>query len=184
MLRTKAARDFLILFNSWYYSFSPHLADYITTHVALRAPAMSMLYPLIAALALSSTVYASLLPYPEIATLLSGLLASFLIGSFYLGLPLFIIKRKLKVSLKLSMWISVLVIIAGLLGFLVALKTDSSSLLMIATSMMLLFTVWSSAAFTSALISRLNFLKIVLTANHNPIHCAIRKKLHVNDQYP
>ena len=54
------------------------------------------LYPLIAFLYVTSRLYNELSTYPEGATVLSGMVACFLIGSLYVGLPLGIMTRRRK----------------------------------------------------------------------------------------
>jgi len=53
-----------------------------------------MLYPLVGILDLTSNLYNATSTYPEVAILLSGLLASCLIGAFYLGLPLSLLRTR------------------------------------------------------------------------------------------
>jgi hypothetical protein len=55
-----------------------------------------VLYPLVGILALSSGTFTLTKRNPEVAVVLSGLEASFLIGSFYLGLPVGFLRAKMK----------------------------------------------------------------------------------------
>jgi hypothetical protein len=96
IMSTQAGRQFMIVFNAWYYSFSPGIAIHISTHPAERAVLKGVLYPLIGILALSSATFSVLHGEPEIAVLVSGLVASFLIGAFYIGVPLGALRFKVR----------------------------------------------------------------------------------------
>lgn len=86
----------MVAFNAWYYSFSPYVAGYLSTHWVERTIMKGILYPLIGMLYLTSNLYSTTAAYPELAALLSGLLASSLIGAFYLGLPLTLLRARVR----------------------------------------------------------------------------------------
>jgi streptogramin lyase len=153
ILKSKLGNSFLLIFNSWYYSFSPYVANYIATHPYSRTVMKSVLDPLLAAIALSSYAYATLSFFPECAVLASGMLASFLIGSIYLGLPLYLVKRTLRISFRMSIRISAFSTFAGLTGLLYGLWSDSSDILMIASSMAVISVIWISGTLTAHLLS-------------------------------
>ena len=88
VLRTFAGSNFMSVFNSWYYSFSPTVAQYETAHPVARDIARVMLSPLIWILQLSSLTYATLAVQPEIGIVVAGMLVSSLIGLVYLALPM------------------------------------------------------------------------------------------------
>ena len=96
ILKTAAGSGFMVAFNAWYYSFSPTVAGYLYTHPAERMIMKGVLYPLIGILKLSSLTFSATSAFPELAALLSGLVASSLIGAFYLGLPLSLIRAKVR----------------------------------------------------------------------------------------
>lgn len=96
ILRTAAGSGFMVAFNSWYYSFSPSVAGYLYTHSAERTVMKFVLYPLIGILKVSSMAFSVAGGFPELAALLSGLVASSLIGAFYLGLPLSLVRAKVR----------------------------------------------------------------------------------------
>ena len=87
ILHTFAGSNFMYAFNSWYYSFSPTVADYIATHESSRTVMKFILYPLIGVLHISSASYSALAFEPELAALFAGIVASSLIGLVYLALP-------------------------------------------------------------------------------------------------
>jgi hypothetical protein len=84
VLSTRAGSAFMDIFNAWYYSFSPSVADFINSNDALRAPVRVILYPLLGILSLSTLAYSVFSWAPEFAVLTAGLVASSLIGLVYL----------------------------------------------------------------------------------------------------
>jgi hypothetical protein len=75
------------VFNAWYYSFSPSVAQFIANNDPIRAPMRVFLYPLLGILSVSSTVYSLFSSAPEVGVLMAGLVASSMIGLAYLTLP-------------------------------------------------------------------------------------------------
>lgn len=155
ILGTKTGSSFLAVFNSWYYSFSPKLSSYMSTDARTREVVRGALYPLLGALALSSIAYQALLPYHESAALVSGLVASCLIGCLYIGLPLGVMKRKFGIRLRLSQWLCFFSFLGGLGWLLVGLNLGSDDLLMVGSSATVLFTVWGSGLLTAEFIAYL-----------------------------
>jgi len=84
VLSTRAGSAFMNVFNLWYYSFSPQVADFIVMHDIMRNPLRIALYPLVGVLELSSATYSELAFMPELAITTAGILASALIGITYL----------------------------------------------------------------------------------------------------
>jgi peptide/nickel transport system substrate-binding protein len=154
VLKSKTGSGFLILFNTWYYSFSPYVADYLNGHVTARAAMKVILYPLIGFMMLSSGLYAKLSAYPETATVLSGLLATILIGAFYIGLPLGCVARRLRLARKLNAKLWVAITIGGVGLLLISQVVTSTLLMMISASITVLSTLFSSATLTSLLVSK------------------------------
>ncbi len=85
---TFAGSNFMQVFNAWYYSFSPAVAQYESSHATVRAVAKVALYPLIDVLQLASLTYTMAASQPEFAALVAGLAASSLIGLVYLAIPM------------------------------------------------------------------------------------------------
>jgi len=84
------------VFNAWYYSFSPSVAQFIASNDPIRAPIRVMLYPLLGVLGLSSLVYSLFSGAPEFGVVMAGLVASSLIGLVYLTLPALVGVRALR----------------------------------------------------------------------------------------
>ncbi|MGA2789282.1 MAG: CFI-box-CTERM domain-containing protein [Candidatus Bathyarchaeia archaeon] len=113
IMQTFAGSNFMQVFNAWYYSFSPAVAQYEYTHSTTRFMIKQSLYPLMGILHLASSTYALLGFEPEAAALVAGLLASSLIGVAYLALPLSAVlwlERKrvsAKTKRRVAKWIAV-----------------------------------------------------------------------------
>jgi peptide/nickel transport system substrate-binding protein len=84
VLSTRAGSAFMVVFNAWYYSFSPTVAGYIAANDPLRAPIRVILYPLLGVLGVSTFTYSLFSGMPEFAIVMAGLVASSLIGLVYL----------------------------------------------------------------------------------------------------
>ena len=159
ILRTAAGSGFMVAFNAWYYSFSPYVAGYLSTHSVERTVMKGVLYPLIGILKLSSLTFSAISPFPELAALLSGLVASSLMGAFYLGLPLSLVRAKirrlrgLKAQGPLERTLA-MTVLCGLvmLGF--GEVFASAILLTISSATVVLAVMFLSAAFTSGQIAR------------------------------
>jgi hypothetical protein len=159
ILHTASGSGFMIAFNAWYYSFSPTVANYLSTHVVERTVMKGVLYPLIGILKLSSMTFAAVGAFPEFAAFLSGMVASSLIGAFYLGLPFGLVRgkiRRLRGSnvqgiLQTALAVSLL---AGISVLIVGEIFVSPALLMIASATIVLSTLFLSGTYVSGLIAR------------------------------
>jgi len=96
VLSTRAGSAFMNVFNTWYYSFSPQVADYIASHDSLRGPMRLGLYPLMSILALAATAYSAVAFSPELAIVVAGIAASTLIGLTYLTPMALMVRRVTK----------------------------------------------------------------------------------------
>ena len=154
ILRTFAGSSFMDVFNAWYYSFSPAVAQYEYSHETTRTVMKEVLYPLIGILHVSSDSYAALAFQPELAALTAGIVASFLIGLAYVGLPAFgvLCLAKEKVSSKTkrrALKLTATVAMALFVAFIVAELLALASLMMIA-SVGLILTVLAAGAIVPA----------------------------------
>jgi len=98
-LKTSAGSSFMNVFNAWYYSFSPSVADYERQTPWLQSAVRTLVYPLLGILALSTSVYDSLAFQSELGIVAAGMTASSLVGLIYfapLGAALGIASRKRK----------------------------------------------------------------------------------------
>jgi hypothetical protein len=83
VLTTFAGRQFLEVFNSFYYSFSPQVADSIRAAQGLRPVMTAVVSPLIGVLQVSEHVFTLLSGSPELAIILAGGAASTLLAVIY-----------------------------------------------------------------------------------------------------
>jgi uncharacterized protein YacL len=149
----------MVAFNAWYYSFSPNVANYLNSHGVERTIMKGVLYPLIGILFVSSQVFSATSGYPEFAAILSGLLASSLIGAFYLGLPLSLIRTKIR---RLRGWEMQRVLekilgaslLIGLAGILLGEFLTYTPLMIVSSSVTVLASLFLAALATSAALSK------------------------------
>jgi peptide/nickel transport system substrate-binding protein len=81
ILSTAAGSSFMNVFNTWYYSFSPYIADYEREQPWLKQITRISIYPLLGILQLAEKAYLSL--PGEYGALAAGAIASSLIGVIY-----------------------------------------------------------------------------------------------------
>jgi len=82
-LQTLAGSSFMNVFNGWYYSFSPQVADYERGQPWLQSAVKTSIYPLLGILDASASVYDLLAFDSELAIMGAGVTASTLIGLVY-----------------------------------------------------------------------------------------------------
>lgn len=150
VIRTFAGSSFMTVFNAWYYSFSPGVAQFEYAHSTARTIIRLTLYPLIGILHLSSFTYSVLGMEPEFAVLASGVVATFLIGLIYLAIPVscliwFSRRRNQIRGGELARWIC-FSLSPMLLAFILAEVFNVAWLMMIASSTILLGTLASATA--------------------------------------
>ena len=87
---TKSGTQFMTAFNAWYYSFSPAVAIFIDQHPSTKAPMRIILTPLLGILTFAKMSFFALAFNPDIAVIVSGFIASTLIGLVYV-FPLFFV---------------------------------------------------------------------------------------------
>jgi len=83
----------MTVFNAWYYSFSPQVAQLITEHSTVRLATRFALYPIIAILRVGAAVYNSIPNGGEPAMVLSGLIIIWLICATYVAPSLSMVLR-------------------------------------------------------------------------------------------
>ena len=160
ILRTKAGSNFMLAFNAWYYSFSPPVANYIANHWVERAVMQGALYPMIEILSISYGTFQATSAYPELAIVLAGMLASGMLGAFYLGLPAGLLRARVKRFRATNLARSLERILAGAVmtsgcALAVGEISGSSLVLIVSSSALVLSTILLSSAATSNRITRL-----------------------------
>lgn len=104
VLQTSAGRSFMQAFNALYYSFSPQVASFITSHSTVRSAMKVILYPLIGILYASNGIFQLLSFNRELAVTVSGIFAALGIGVVYLG-PIAILGSRLTRTRAGSRWV-------------------------------------------------------------------------------
>ena len=101
VMSTFAGAQFMGIFNAFYYSFSPKIAQVTAASSILQATARILIYPLIGALRLAAEVYRLCPQGSVLSIIVSGVVASGLIGVVYLSpaaIVLGMIRRRVKDS--------------------------------------------------------------------------------------
>jgi hypothetical protein len=156
VLTTYAGTEFMKVFNAWYYSFSPHVASWITDNPASQGPARVVIMPLLGILRLSETAYSALGFAPETAVTLAGIIASFLIGMLYFGPILAFAYRLLDQDRFRKVLVCGALALAGSLILLtIGLSALLPTLVMLASSILVLSTVTLGSCSTYMLTSRI-----------------------------
>ena len=164
VLKTFAGACFMRVFNAWYYSFSPTVAEIIAANDWLRVVMRLALYPLIGILHVSAVVCRALSFNSELGVVVAGLIASTLIGSIYFTpIALMIIKLLHRKNIKfkyakalIGFWLVTLTLIA------IGESVSSTILMMFATSAIILETLTISAIITAGI------TKSILKGKPNP----------------
>jgi len=98
-MSTFAGSQFMRIFNAFYYSFSPSVAQRVGESPAATLAVRALVYPLLASLRAATSVSRVLSASQEVAILVAGILGSCLTGTIYL-LPSLVVVRTLKRRLK------------------------------------------------------------------------------------
>jgi hypothetical protein len=142
VLNTFAGRNFMNVFNAWYYFFSPTVASFISGNELIRGVARVVLYPLIGVLHLSFIAFSLFSFNSELGVAIAGLVASSLIALVYVVpwvLP-FSFLRKFKLSAKIIRMIG-LVWAGTIIATSLAEVARSSLLMMASTGAFVLVTI-------------------------------------------
>ncbi|TLX93144.1 MAG: hypothetical protein E6K91_09020 [Thaumarchaeota archaeon] len=81
ILLTESGSSFMNVFNSWYYSFSPYVADYERQQPWLQAIVKTSIYPLLGILTISEKGFSAV--QGDYGALIAGAIASSMIGAVY-----------------------------------------------------------------------------------------------------
>jgi hypothetical protein len=151
IMTTVAGSSFLNAFNTVYYSFSPTVADAERTHPLLQETVRAGISPLLGILQIAkfSTVGNS-----NLSVIMSGIMASSLIGATYLwpaGLAVKSIRESKKINPKI-----ILAVISGVLSLtLISIITGNLQFIMITTSATVLTFVGLGAIYSSWIIAKI-----------------------------
>ncbi|UVS69241.1 CFI-box-CTERM domain-containing protein [Nitrososphaera viennensis] len=140
-LKTMAGASFMNVFNGWYYSFSPHVADYERDQGWLKGAVRTSIYPLLGILDLSTSVFHALSFNDEAAIVGAGLAASSLIGLLYfapLSAVLAIAGRKKCWDMKYAKYVLAIAWAASIAAVAAGEATASTEVLMFGTALLVL----------------------------------------------
>jgi hypothetical protein len=134
ILSTTTGSSFMNVFNSWYYSFSPSVADYEREQPWLQIMVKTAIYPLLGILSVAEKGYG--MADGEGGSVLAGFVASTLIGMVYLSPAVVAIRKKvntkkLAVPLVMTLFFSLGMIAAGTID-------ENNILLMVSTALFVL----------------------------------------------
>ena len=141
---TTAGREFMLTFNTWYYSWAPSLAYSAATNPFVYKVVQFGVYPLVGIFYASYYSYAAIAPIStEAGAIVAGIVAASLIGVVYLAPIAYLAKRLMRrhgkwlVSKEIA-FSSLAWFAAGLVLCVTAYATNSGQLLGVATSSVVL----------------------------------------------
>jgi hypothetical protein len=137
------------VFNAWYYSFSPQVADYERQQPWLQQAVRIAIYPLLGILQVAEKAYA-ILP-GEFGSVSAGLVASSLIGSVYLT-PLALLIRRVRES-KLDLRILLAIAGSAVVAVTASVMTGHHPAMMVTTSILVVSTLVIATLFASRIIN-------------------------------
>lgn len=157
ILSTAAGSSFMNVFNSWYYSFSPSVADYERGQPWLQQTVKTAIYPLLGILSVSEKAYSSI--PGEYGAVTAGIIASSMIGAVYFWPAAFAAERFGKRKI---MSYRVMTIFAGacILAVVISVFVANPVALMTTTSFLVL-TVVAISALSSARLIRYVISRII-----------------------
>ena len=142
VLKTFAGSSFMTAFNAFYYSWSPYVAKAEYENPLLRSFIRTSIYPLIYSLELSRIAAQPLSTVPELAVLVSGIIASLLIGLIYISpiaiALILIARRKCWRMPRFKITYLFAALFGSLAAFALAEITSSVSLMMLASALTVL----------------------------------------------
>jgi len=169
ILPTFAGGQFMAVFDSFYYSFSPNVAEYVSRSAAARSVLKVLLYPLIKILSLAELVSRPFAFNGEVGAFVAGLVASALIGAVYifpmmLTVLVLICRRRALPSRKPILGLTSLLLVSILI-IIVSQLFKLASGMMFATSTLVLTTIFlSSLLLGVAVVENLSAFKHFLSA--------------------
>jgi len=172
ILPTFAGSQFMAVFDSFYYSFSPNVAEYVSKSGGARSLLKVLLYPLIKILSLAELASRPFAFNSELGALVAGLVASALIGAFY-GLPMTLMtfalmsrrrmlpNRKAILSLTFIFLLSILITVVSEFW-------RSAYVMMFGTSSLVLITIFLSSLLLGGLVVKsLSAFKCFISARRS-----------------
>lgn len=151
ILQTSSGANFMAAFNSWYYSFSPSVAEYERGQPWLQQTVRIAIYPLLGILQLSETTY-SAVP-GEYGSLSAGMVASSLIGAAYVTPFALLVRRVWKYELGLRLALMTVAVLAVSVVF--SLAAANNAALTVTTSLLVVSTLVLAAVYSASALEKL-----------------------------
>jgi len=150
ILSTATGSSFMNVFNAWYYSFSPYVADYERNNPGFQQIIKTSIYPLIGILLLSEKAYAHF--SGEYGAIIAGLTASSMIGAVYFTPLALVIRQKMQRKLSLRVVLMVFGVVAA--SVLIGIVSNSTLVLMASTAALVLSTLIISALLSARMFNK------------------------------
>ncbi len=151
ILSTAAGSSFMNVFNMWYYSFSPYVADAERQDPVLQQTMKYAIYPLLGILTVAEKAYSAL--NGEVGAVTAGFVTSSMIGFVYFWPIAYGITRIRKRQLHYKVMISAILI--SLIGVITGILIPNPILLMITTSAFVVTILGISSLISVRLINRI-----------------------------
>lgn len=161
VLQSFAGSSFLRVFNAWYYAFSPSVADYERESVWLQHSVRISLYPLLAVLQAGVIIHDAMTGIGtgnEVATVATGITASFLLGITYLspvGIVLGVLGRKREWNLHRLGIAAGIALLAATMGIAIAWLIATPWLMMFASALLVIAGLSTAVLLVAGRISKL-----------------------------
>ena len=139
------------VFNAWYYSFSPQVADYERQQPWLQQSVRVTIYPLLGILQTAESAY-TIIP-GEYGSIIAGLVASSLIGAVYFS-PIALSIKQVRKN-RLDYRLAIAVIAASLISVAIAIIVNSVPALMVTTALLVICTLSIVAIYSAEAIYRI-----------------------------
>lgn len=140
-LNTHAGSSFMNVFNAWYYSFSPAVAEYERQEPKLQNTVRILIYPLLVILSMSTVVHDAFSINNELGIVAAGLTASSLVGLIYfapLGVALGITARKKNWHMSKARIVLACAWVASITALIIAEISGAEVVMMLGTSLLVL----------------------------------------------
>ncbi|MDW7978910.1 MAG: CFI-box-CTERM domain-containing protein, partial [Candidatus Caldarchaeum sp.] len=146
VLQTFSGRVFMDVFNAFYYSWSPWVAEAEYANPVFRTLVKYSIYPLLGVLHVSQAVASPLTSVNnELAVLAAGLTASLLIGLVYLSIPVLLISRLASLRMRVGARHVIQLLAGSLILFAAALALTHPLMMAFASSAVVLTALFLGA---------------------------------------
>jgi len=134
IILTESGSSFMNMFNSWYYSFSPYVADYERQQPWLQEIVKTSIYPLLGILTISEKGFSAV--QGDYGALIAGTIASSMIGAVYFW-PFALSVKQVRVK-KFNYRLAIILITVIFVAALCAIFSGNKYALMATTSLLVL----------------------------------------------